>query len=276
MSRNALKIVCNPYAKNLAYYFRNECGEWQVLSESSELSRQFFTRATMRERACDIIEKADEIYNRKNRGLDIIFEGTSESFDYLKKAVEKYKVRDISCKVGTSRIVVIGKRRVGKTTLINSIFNLLGCEAIQNEFHGVEMYSDATNNIQWYELKGMDVGQGELEGKIAEISNLCEEGVSKFVYCISGCNGRVEDAEKRFLEKMAMNFPELTGMIVLTMCYKEDSYKAADEIEKISGNYKVIQTLAQEYVAANRKNSQSVRIEPFGLDILTKYIFEER
>ena len=125
-------------------------------------------------------------------------------------------------------------------------------------------------------MSGLEVGVGNFEDKITEIANLCEKGLSKFLYCISASCGRIEDTERRFLEKMAIDFPELTGTIVLTMCYKEDSYKVANEIEKISGNYRVIQTLAQDYVVKKCKNGQSVNVKSFGMDILTKYIFEER
>ena len=83
MKRNALRIVCNPGTNRISYYFRNELGEWMILSGNSPLTRQFYTKTTIKERSKEIIEKIDEVYNRKNKGVDIYFEGNPNGFEIL-------------------------------------------------------------------------------------------------------------------------------------------------------------------------------------------------
>lgn len=86
--RNAVRIVCDPVTGSISYFFRNEMGEWMVLTGSSPLSRRYYTRTTIEERHKDIVEKLDEIYNRKNKGLDIFFEGTSANYNFIAGAVK--------------------------------------------------------------------------------------------------------------------------------------------------------------------------------------------
>ena len=88
MKRNSIRVVCNPYLNKMSYYFKNEIGEWEVLSGNSPLSRQYFTNTTVTERCNQIVEKIDEIYNRKNKGVDILFEGTSENYKLLLHGVQ--------------------------------------------------------------------------------------------------------------------------------------------------------------------------------------------
>ena len=69
MKRNMIRIVCNPYTDKISYFFRNELGEWMILSGSSPLSRQYYAKTAIKDRYIEIIKKLDEIYNRKNKGL---------------------------------------------------------------------------------------------------------------------------------------------------------------------------------------------------------------
>ena len=66
MKRNILKIVFDPLNNRISYYFKNEIGQWCSLSNSSILSRQAYTKTTIKDSADEIIKIADEIYNRKN------------------------------------------------------------------------------------------------------------------------------------------------------------------------------------------------------------------
>ena len=104
MKRNKLRVVCNPYTNQISYYFQNEIDEWVVLSGNSPLSRQYYTKTSMQERAPEIVKKLDEIYNRKNKGLDILFEGTAKSFECFQINVKKNLIgRDIICRLGITK-----------------------------------------------------------------------------------------------------------------------------------------------------------------------------
>ena len=64
--RNKMRIVCNPIAKHISYYLKNEHDEWLILTGSSILSRNSYTCTTMKEKASEIAFRLDEIYNRNN------------------------------------------------------------------------------------------------------------------------------------------------------------------------------------------------------------------
>ena len=66
-------------------------------------------------------------------------------------------------------------------------------------------------------------------------------------------------------------------MVVLTMCYQADMQETADEIKRFTNQVEVVPTLAKEYkTRARNENGASVVIEPFGLESVAAYVFEER
>lgn len=277
MKRNALRVVCNPGANRISYYFRNEIGEWMVLSDSSPLSRQFYTKTTMKERYKEIAEKIDEIYNRKNKGLDIFFEGTSENFDYLNRAITYYLPdRNIVCKQRTTKIAVVGKTAVGKSFLIKGIEEFQGHNYKKIEKTAYTEYLDEKNNICWYEIMGIDLGKGKVEEIFSIIRDLVSDDLSTVIYCISGITGRIEEIEKEFITKINHIFAGINVLTAITMCYKDDVRMVSDEIEKITDHMMVFPTLAREYRVKNRVQggTQSFLVEPFGLEALYTYIFE--
>ena len=63
------------------------------------------------------------------------------------------------------------------------------------------------------------------------------------------------------------------------MCYKddEDIRSSIDELEKITNQLKIVPVLAKKY-NTNLKDVEGkmISIQPFGLDLVSKYVFEER
>lgn len=280
MKRNMLKIVCNPYTNQISYYFKNEIGEWNVLSGNSVLSRQFYTNTSMKERAKVIMDKVDEIYNRKNKGLDILFEGTPNNYEYLQGTIKYYfSDRDISCQLGTTKIAVVGKKSVGKTYLITGLQELNGYNYNKVKKNGYTLYCDECNHAEWYEINGIDLGKDKVEGAFNTIADLSKKGLSAVIYCISSTSGRIEDVEKKLIQKIVKEFSEITVMIALTMCYKEenDIQTAIDEILKVTDQIKIIPTLAQKYKTKLKNNDgKPIYIDTFGLNEISKFVFEGR
>lgn len=276
--RNELKIVCNPYTKQISYYFRNEMREWEVLSGDSELSRQYYKNTTMRERAKAISEKADEIYNRKNKGLDILFEGESVEYNYLQGAIDYYlKYRDIRCQLGTTKIAVIGKKAVGKTILIKKLQEMQRYKYSKEDMGDYTIYQDELNHAKWYEVAGIDLGIENVRRAFYTIEKISQRNLSTIIYCISAETGRIETIERDLIQKIIKNFPETKVMIVLTMCYKEDIQPIIDEIEKITNHIKIIPVLAEDYRTGLRNGfGKYITVESFGIDVLSKYIFNGR
>ncbi len=281
MGRNALRIVCNPYRNQISYYFRNEKGVWTVLSGDSPLSRKYYTNTSMKERAKEIAEKIDEIYNRNNKGLDILFEGTTESFDYIKGAFTYYfPDKDTICTMGVTKIAVVGKTNVGKTCLIEGMENLQGYQYSVNKYPDYLLYGDDGNHAEWYEITGIDLGIENVERAYQTISRLTEKGLSSIVYCVNASSGRLEDVEKEFISKLIEENPSITVLIALTMSIKADCKSVINEMEKITEQVKVIPILAKEYeieiVDEDTGEEKIYTKRPFGLDVLSKYIFERR
>lgn len=280
MKRNTMRIVCNPYTNQISYYFKNEIGEWNVLSGNSILSRQYFTNTSMKERSKEIMEKADEIYNKKNKGLDILFEGTIENFEFLQETINCcFADRDIVCKLGTTKVAVVGKKSVGKSYLIEGLQELHGYKYTIQEGQGYTLFCDECNHAEWYEIEGIDLGKDKVEKAYKMIENLSEKGLSAVIYCISSVSGRIEEIEKELMQKIEKDFSEITVMIALTMCYKEDEdiQSSIDEILKVTDQTKIVPTLSKDY-KTNIKDEEGapIVIESFGLSEVSKYVFEGR
>ena len=278
MKRNAIRVVCNPYTNKMSYYFKNEIGEWNVLSGSSPLSRQYYTNTTVVERGKEIVEKIDEIYNRKNKGVDILFEGTTDSFNSFVNEIEKnYSDRDICCTVGTTKIAVLGKKSVGKTTLIEGLEKLKGFKYSKISKDNYIQYTDECNHAHWYEVEGIDFGMENVEKTFQTIADLSEEGLSAVIYCVSAITGRIEEIEKELISRIENSFAEIKVMVVLTMCYKDNIQETIDEIEKITNQAKLLVTLAKEYKTGLKDNEgNAIMVEPFGLEWVSEYVFEGR
>lgn len=281
MGRNTVRIVCNPYNNQISYYFMNEKGVWTVISGDSPLSRQYYTNTTMKDRVKEIALKIDEVYNRNNRGLDVLFEGTTQSYDFIKGAFEYYLPdKDIACIIGVTKIAVVGKANVGKTCLIEGMESLQGYKYSISKFPEYLLYSDDGNHAEWYEINGIDLGIENVEKAYKTVIKLTENGLSAIVYCMSAVNGRLEEVERDFIIKMMEEYPSITILLALTMCIKADSGLIVNEIEKMTDQIRVIPTLAKEYeiesTDENTGEEKNYIKKPFGLDTLSKYVFERR
>lgn len=281
MKRNILKIVYDPLNNRVSYYFKNEIGQWCPLSNSSILSRQAYTKTTIKDSADEIIKIADEIYNRKNKGLDILFEGRDEDFNVIKKIVEqKYAENNINCILNSTKIIVVGKKESGKTTLIESIAENAGRKYKVKKRDEYTLYMDQYNNSEWYEIRGIDIGRDNMDKAHKTIRDLMTRGITTIVYCIkSSTGGRLEVAEKKFITSLLREFSELDAVISLNFCIKKDQRVFIDEIERMTDQIRVVQTLAKEYetvIEDENGDDRPIKISPYGLDILSKYIFERR
>lgn len=278
MGRNTLKIISNPYTKQLSYFFKNEMGEWDMLSSNSPLSRKYYTNTSIKERGYEILDAISDVYNRKNRGVDIVFEGTAKEYSYLVSEIKNtFMECNIACRLGTTKIAILGKCAVGKTSLIEGLEELQGYEFTREETEEYILYSDKVNNAQWYEIRGIDLGTEHVETAMKTIQMLAAEGLSAVIYCISAVAGKCEDIEKNMIMQLAEEYVDLKAMVALTQCFKDDDKMVADEIEKMASHIKVVQTLAKKY-KTNMKDGKGnlVEILPFGLKEISEYVFEGR
>lgn len=271
MRRNALRIVCNPYTRKLAYYFKNQSGKWEVLSENSPLSRQSYTNVTISEGGSKIIEASIRIYNRRNRGLDILFEGSLRDYKLLQSIVASYRERkiDITCNLGSSKIAVVGKAKVGKTTLIKSLLGEANYKTIQRDNY--TKFEDAERNATWFEIKGIDLEENSLDSCFSALTDIANDGLNAVIYCVLSSTGRVEDPEIQLLNKIEKSFDQTSILLVLTKCVKDDFSKTLDDIKRLVDPIKIVETLASPY-----KGRAGKIVTSFGLTEVERYIFEGR
>lgn len=275
---NSLRIVCNPYDKHLSYYFMNEYDAWVVCSENSPLSRRYYTDTTLEDRANEIISKIDEVYNRNNRGLNIFFEGTESDFSILERSVRDFLPdRKIECKLGTTKIAVVGKRSVGKTFLIEGMEGLLNYRYEVKKGNDYSQYVDECNHAIWYEINGIELGLENVETAYNTVCSLINDGLSNVVYCVQAATGRIEEPEKELIRRITDNYPQISVVVAITQGVGDTS-PFIDEIKKITDQIKVVVTLARKYIVESNKPDAEIRtvVEPFGLTELSQYIFERR
>lgn len=281
MERNSIKIVCNPLNNEIIYSFKDENKEWHELSGYSPLSRQFYTKRSLQDSAADVLKKLNEIYNRKNRGLDIYFVGENSDFEFLESEIKRlFPDKDVRLIPGIYRIAVIGKEGSGKSTLIKGIEAQQRGHYIESVKEKYSQYIDTDNSTEWYTIEGLELGCDSCCQEILqEINELIRTGLSAVIYCISAKSSRIESMEIEFINEIKRSFPGIKLLVALTQCtmgeHEADSF--TDIISKETNQCCVIPTLAVACdIRTNKKADKPYRIESFGLDAVAKYIFEGR
>ncbi len=269
MNRNKVKIVCNKNINSISYYFQNENSEWIRVSNSSELSRKEYTYTTIKEKVFDILKIINEIYNPGSRGVDLYFEGSDDEFNIICKTLDSnYSQENIMCHQNKMKIAVAGKIRSGKTTLIGELGKLLNVHYDNTQSTDYIVYNDKKGNIQWYELKGIDLGKENIEQTISIIDELVNKGLTTFVYCFG--TSKIEKLEEKIILHVRNNYPQIKILVVLTSCVYDEAPSLAEQVSKSINQVKVIPVLAKEL------KTRGGIIPAFGLEQIVKYIFEGR
>ena len=281
MNRNVLRVVCNSDNNCISYFFKNENGTFNPLSDSSPLSRKYYTYASLKDRAKEIISMIDEIYNRKNRGVDIIFEGSKIDYDFFEGTINYYfSDKDIKVIFNITRIVVVGKKNVGKTSLIEGMGEYSNNTYTIEKDNNFNLYKDDNRHIEWYEIDGIDLGLENIEKAYSTVEVIQKRGISSIVYCVSAMTGRIEKVEIDFINKLMEKYPNVIIVLALTMSVSADNRNIFDEIQKNIERITVVPILAKEYeIEIDDEETGDVKQyvkEAFGLDHLTKCIFEGR
>ena len=278
MDRNTVRIVCDSSRNKISYFFRNKPKEWKELPSDSPLLRSKYKNTLFSDKAKDILIKIDEIYNIKNNGVDVFFEGTTEEYKILLKTVEDFLPgRNIHCKAGSTKIAIIGKKSVGKSLLVEGIEKLNGISYQKIDSYGYVRYSNSSNSINFYEIAGMDLGNENIEKAYDTLKKISEEkGLSSIIYCISATTGKVESTEKEFILRIERDLSETKVIIALTMCYMDDIQRIINRIKNSIGEIVIFPVLSKEYKTRLKdKHEEKVVIDGFGLEDISRFIFGE-
>lgn len=265
MSRNRVKIVCHAQANILSYQFQNEQMAWMPVSQFSELAQRKFTETSIRMSAPEILAVINTVYNPGNRGVDISFEGPDQDYNYLCKVVkEKFSNENISCGKNTIKAAMVGKRGVGKTTLIEALGQKQGVRYAAAPENGYRIYKSSPSTIEWYEVEGIDLGIEYIQKAEHTVDILSKQGLTLFIYCLGSV--RVEELELQFIRRVRQSHPEVTALGILTNAGSEDAGAAAERLSKQLG-VKVLPVMARD------RQTRGGMVKAFGHESILNAIF---
>lgn len=265
MSRNRIKIICNPQANTLSYQFQNEQMAWMPVSRFSALAGRMYTATSIQQSAPAILSIIDAVYNPGNRGVEISFEGPEKDYDYLRQVVnEKFPKEVISCEQQIIKVAVAGKRSVGKTTLIEALAQKQGVQYTVTEQAGYRNYKSKSNALEWFELEGIDLGMENIKEAERTVDTLAEQGLTLFIYCLSSV--RVEQIELELIQHIRDRYPEISLLGILTNAVSMDDTMVAEKVSRI------LRTKVLPIMAKDQKTRGGV-IKAFGHENVLRAIF---
>ncbi|MDR0906786.1 MAG: hypothetical protein LBN00_11570 [Oscillospiraceae bacterium] len=170
----------------------------------------------------------------------------------------------------TLKVAVVGKISSGKTVLIEGLteYNNSACESSLLSY-GATKYSDFNNNIEWFEIAGIEFGKENVIRAREVLDKLISDnGVSVVLYCFSAQTGKIEDIERDFIVDVKQKHPDIIVCAVVTACVEEITSRIfADKVSKSTKQTKAFTVLAKEM------RTNAGYLQPFGLDELIKNIF---
>lgn len=181
-------------------------------------------------------------------------------------------------------VLILGKTGVGKSTLINRVFN--------EDLAATGVGKPITDNIRplgkpgfpltIYDTPGLELsGKNSVDGLINEVKKLIQKGIFSgspneaihcVWYCISTPSHRIEPTEIYFLKSFlsATTTCSVPVIIVLTQSYsKKDARALAAEIEKEHLRVeKIVPVLAEDY-----EIDEDITVRSYGLEPLTEVMY---
>jgi uncharacterized protein (DUF697 family)/predicted GTPase len=190
--------------------------------------------------------------------------------DIADKFLEAFK--QVSEKFPSANIVVTGKTGVGKSTLINAVFdeNLAKTGEGEPVTDNIACYKKEGIPVTIYDTVGVELSEQRKQMVTRDILHLVEEKQSlgnetdyihALWYCINANSNRIEDAEVKYIKEI-QEAHGLPVFIVLTQCIsKRKANELSDYIKSQTGIFPIL-TLAMSYEFDDEK------LSPFGLDNL--------
>lgn len=267
MSRNRIKIICNSQANTLSYRFQNEQKAWVPVSTYSDLAKGRYTETNIRQSAAMILNIIGTVYNPGNRGVEISFEGPEKDYRFLQQIIrEKFSKENISCEQKAVKAAVAGRRSSGKTTLIEAMAQKQGIRYTAETKAGYRRYKSASNEIEWFEIEGIDIGLENVMNAERTIEVLSKQGLTTLLYCLS--SDRVEQAEIQLIQHIRDRCPEISILGVLTNAGSQDAAAEAETVSRFLGA-KVLPIMAKD------RKTRSGIIKAFGHENVLRAIFGE-
>lgn len=186
--------------------------------------------------------------------------------------------------LNTLNVMVLGKTGVGKSTLVNNIFNQ---EVVKTGIgkpvtETIKRYKIPDYPVAIYDTPGIELG-GEkgIEKLKQEVTKEIDKGVKSgdinqsvhcILYCVSVPSHRIEDIEIKFLKEFIgeTQLYKVPVIIVLTQAYsKKDTLALKKEIEKLNLDIiDIVPVLAEDY-----ELNEDYIVKSYGLDTLSQKMY---
>lgn len=170
----------------------------------------------------------------------------------------------------TIKVALVGKISSGKTELIEGLGKHKNstCKSSPG-LYGTTQYTDPNNNIEWYEIAGIEFGKENVAKATDVLGKLItESNISIVLYCLNAKTGKIEDLERDFIVDVKQKYPSVAVFGVITSCVDESA--ALEFANKVSISTKQTKVFT---VLARQMRTKAGYLGAFGLEEISKTIF---
>ena len=216
-------------------------------------------------------KELDKIFNKNDESIELLKQMITLNTDKIIQNKELFKINNLS-------ILIIGKKGVGKTSLIQYI---LKDKIIYNEkSNNIIIYKNEKTYLRLIEFDPMENGQDNSEALQKEVLNYITENdnnnnFNKYINCIWYCitDNRFNKTEIDLLKKLSESFNNKNIPIIVIYTKAIDTIMA-DEILKYIDNLKIGVSTIKLNAEKDRDNEEQ-NISDFGRENLLKLTLEK-
>ena len=258
------------------------------------------------------IKVKDKISNMKQKiEKELISYSPNDFKIFLQNLIEKEKIKDIIIIFSKNEsekildqpdynsyhfnILLVGQTGVGKSTLINGVFNFSKEEGaktgkgrpITQKYQ--EFISDKRKCLRCIDSKGIEMGAYNIDTVFNSTKELIEQRAregdpDKLIHCIWYCfksSGlRFQDIEKETLTQLMNQYDDnsLPIIIVITQNYNDDDTEfmtnlIQDEFQILNREINIVPVVAEDHI--QKKRNQEIITEKEGIEDLIKISFQK-